>query len=179
MASKEAPEPAAEDASAGKGKSKLKLIIIILVVVLLVATASIGVTWFLLSKDAKKGEADKQAVAAQEGEQAPLRKEAIYQFIAPAFVVNFNQAGRQRFMQVSVTLMGRDEKLMEALNVHMPLIRNRLVMQFSSQDFASLLTPVGKELLRQQATATVQEVAKKELGEVVIEQVLFTNFVLQ
>ncbi len=58
-------------------------------------------------------------------------------------------------------------------------MRNQLVMLFSSQDFAALATPVGKEMLRQQATASVQELAQKETGKVAIEQVLFTNFVLQ
>ena len=45
--------------------------------------------------------------------------------------------------------------------------------------FATLASPVGQEMLRQKATASVQEVAQKELGKVVIEQLLFTNFVLQ
>ena len=52
-------------------------------------------------------------------------------------------------------------------------------MLFSSQDFASLATPVGQEMLRQQATASVQELAQKEIGKLAVEQVLFTNFVLQ
>ncbi len=52
-------------------------------------------------------------------------------------------------------------------------------MLFSGQDFATLASPVGQEMLRQKATASVQEVAQKELGKVVIEQLLFTNFVLQ
>ncbi|MCY1458553.1 Flagellar basal body-associated protein FliL [compost metagenome] len=61
----------------------------------------------------------------------------------------------------------------------MPVLRNKLVMLFSGQNFDTLVTPVGKEMLRQQATATVQELAKQETGELAVEQVLFTNFVLQ
>jgi flagellar protein FliL len=34
-------------------------------------------------------------------------------------------------------------------------------------------------MLRQQATTTVQELAQKETGKMVVEQVLFTNLVLQ
>jgi flagellar FliL protein len=34
-------------------------------------------------------------------------------------------------------------------------------------------------MLRQQATASVQQLAEKETGKVVVEQVLFTNLVLQ
>jgi flagellar FliL protein len=34
-------------------------------------------------------------------------------------------------------------------------------------------------MLRQQATASVQELAQKETGNLTVEQVLFTNLVLQ
>ena len=47
--------------------------------------------------------------AAVEGEAKPGKKVAIYEVLAPAFVVNFNVKGRQRYMQVSVALMGRDK----------------------------------------------------------------------
>ena len=176
MAKKEAPKAPAAEGDAPKGKSKLKLIIIIVVGLLLVIGASIGGTWFLLKKNAP-AEAPK-AEAAQEP-AAPVKKVAVYESIAPAFVVNFKQDGKPRFMQVTVALMGRDAEQMKALNVHMPLIRNKLVMLFSSQDFNNLLTPVGRELLIQQATAAVQELAQKETGKPTIERVLFTNFVLQ
>ncbi len=94
-------------------------------------------------------------------------------------MVNFNYNGRQRYMQVTVALMARDQAALDALKVHMPVLRNNLVMLFSSQDFESLTSSVGKEMLRQKATASVQELAQKEVGKTVIEQVLFTNFVLQ
>ena len=94
-------------------------------------------------------------------------------------MVNFTQNGRARYMQVSVALMTRDQAGLDALKVNMPVLRNNLVMLFSGQDFATLITPVGKEMLRQQATASVQQLAEKETGKVVVEQVLFTNLVLQ
>ena len=99
--------------------------------------------------------------------------------MAPAFIANYNQNGRQRYMQVSITLQARNQADLDALKVHMPVIRNNLVMLFSGQSFDNLATPVGQEMLRQKATASVQEVAQKEVGKVVVEQLLFTNFVLQ
>ncbi|WP_174824209.1 flagellar basal body-associated FliL family protein, partial [Pseudomonas juntendi] len=102
------------------------------------------------------------------------------QALTPAFVVNFNQNGRQRYMQVSITMQARNQADLDALKVHMPVIRNNLVMMFSGQGFDALASsPVGQEMLRQKATAVVQEVAQKELGKPVIDQLLFTNFVLQ
>lgn len=151
-------------------KGKLKLIILIVVAVLLAISLSVGATWYFMHSP--KSEAVPQA-------DVNVKLPALYEPMAPAFVVNFNANGRQRYMQVSVTLQARDPADLKALMVHIPVIRNNLVMLFSGQAFDDLATPVGQEILRQKTTASVQEVAQKELGKVVIDQALFTNFVLQ
>ena len=151
-------------------KGKLKLIILIVVAVLLANGLSVGATWYFMHSP--KSEAVPQA-------DVNVKLPALYEPMAPAFVVNFNANGRQRYMQVSVTLQARDPADLKALMVHIPVIRNNLVMLFSGQAFDDLATPVGQEILRQKTTASVQEVAQKELGKVVIDQALFTNFVLQ
>ncbi|MDD0843855.1 flagellar basal body-associated protein FliL [Pseudomonas sp. Gutcm_11s] len=179
MAKKQAPKPPAGDGGekAG-GKGKLKLIILIVVILLLAVGGSVGATLFFLGKD-KGAEEEKPAEEASSESAAPVKLPALYEAIAPAFIANYKFQGRQRYMQVSVALMARNQAELDALKVHMPLIRNRLVMLFSGQDFGALMTPVGKEMLRSQATAVVQELAQKETGKTVVEQVLFTNIVLQ
>ncbi len=152
------------------GKGKLKLIILIVVAVLLAIGLSVGATWYFMHSP--KSEPVPQV-------DSTVKLSALYEPMAPAFVVNYTANGRQRYMQVSVTLQARDAGDLKALMVHMPVIRNNLVMLFSGQAFDDLATPVGQEILRQKTTASVQEVAQKELGKVVIDQVLFTNFVLQ
>jgi flagellar FliL protein len=175
MAKKEAPVPPSGDEKPA-GKGKLKLIILIVVIVLLAIGGSVGATLLFLGK---KGDDKAEGKTETTESHAPVKQPAIYEVLAPAFVANFNQNGRQRYMQVSVALMARDQAAMDALKEHMPVLRNKLVMLFSSQDFNNLATPVGKEVLRQQATVAIQELAQKEVGKVTVEQVLFTNFVLQ
>ena len=153
-------------------KGKLKLILLLVLALLLAIGLSVGATWFFLHKADSTPEVDPASVTN-------VKPAAIYEPLAPAFVVNFNQNGRQRYMQVSITMQGRDQAALDALKVHMPVIRNNLVMLFSGQPFEALSTPVGQEMLRQKATASVQEVAQKEVGKLVIDQMLFTNFVLQ
>ena len=177
MAKTQGPPDIASPAVAAPadGKRKLKLIVLVVLGLLLAVGLSVGSTLYFMSR----GES-KSAEAAADTQAAPQRQPAIYESLAPAFVVNFsNTGGRQRYMQVSVALMSRDQLALDALKEHMPLLRNQLVMLFSSQDFATLATPVGQEMLRQQATASVQELAQREIGKLAIEQVLFTNFVLQ
>ena len=170
MAKKQAPTPpAADGGEKAGGKSKLKLIILIVLGLLLAVGLSVGGTWFILSKGDKSEEAKPAEAAAP---AAPVRQPAIYQDLMPAFVVNFNYQNRTRYLQVSMALMSRDAAGMEKLKVHMPVLRNRLVMLLSGQDFAVLQTPLGKEMLLQQALASVQELAQKETGSTVVEQVL-------
>ncbi|MDB6049958.1 MAG: flagellar basal body-associated protein [Pseudomonas sp.] len=152
-------------------KGKLKLILLVVLGVLLAVGVSVGATWFVMHKPQSKPNEAAQA--------ADTKLPSIFEPMAPAFVVNFNQNGKQRYMQVSITLLGRNQADLDALKVHMPVIRNNLVMLFSAQPFDSLTQPIGQELLRQKAFASVQEVAQKEVGKVVVEQLLFTNFVLQ
>ncbi|WP_122552775.1 flagellar basal body-associated protein FliL [Pseudomonas viridiflava] len=154
-------------------KGKLKLIIVAVVALLLAVGLSVGATWFIMHKGES---APDPAVAAAAANARPV---AVFEPLTPAFVVNFNANGRQRYMQVSITMLGRNAADMEALKVHMPVIRNNLVMLFAAIPFESLASPIGQEMLRQKATASIQEVAQKELGKTVIEQLLFTNFVLQ
>ncbi|PHN46615.1 flagellar basal body-associated protein FliL [Pseudomonas amygdali] len=154
-------------------KGKLKLIILAVVALLLAVGLSVGATWFLMHKS--ESTPDPAAAAAA----ANVKPVAVFEPMTPAFVVNFNSNGRQRYMQVSITMLARNAADMEALKAHMPLIRNKLVMLFAAIPFESLASPIGQEMLRQKATASIQEVAQKELGKTVIEQLLFTNFVLQ
>ncbi len=175
MAKKNAPQDTAP-VEVVKPAGKMKVIILIVVVLLLAVGLSVGGTWFVLHKSAAKSEAKAEEAATS---AVPVKQPAIYEELMPAFVVNFKHKGRARYMQVSVALMARDQVALDALKVHMPVLRNRLVMLFSSQDFEALTTPVGKEMLLQQATASVQELAQKETGKVAIERVLFTNLVLQ
>jgi len=153
-------------------KGKLKLILLLVLALLLAVGLSVGATWFFMHKS--------EPAPAPEAAATNVKAPAIYVSLTPAFVVNFNQNGRQRYMQLSITLQGRNQADLDALSVHMPVIRNNLVMMFSGQGFDTLAaSSVGQEMLRQKATAVVQEVAQKEVGKPVVDQLLFTNFVLQ
>lgn len=152
--------------------SRKKLFILIGAGVLALLLSIGGVLFFVMSGDSEE--------VAEPEVTAPVGKPtAIYQALDPAFVVNYTHGGRQRYMQVNVVLMGRDAEGMTALTKHLPLVRNQLVMLFTSEEFDSLFTPDGKETLRQRATLAVQSLLEKEVGNPVIESVLFTNIVLQ
>ncbi|MDQ2078088.1 flagellar basal body-associated FliL family protein [Marinimicrobium sp. ABcell2] len=123
---------------------------------------------------------DEEALAAREAQRPEAAAQrAIYYPLAERFTINYDVRGRQRFLQVEVTLMLRDDAAVRGIETHMPRIRNDLVMLFSGQVFEDLQTPEGKELLRQDALRQVQNVLEQEIGRPAVEQVLFTSFVMQ
>lgn len=168
-------EAAGEAAEGGAKSSKLKKIILIVVAALLLVGISVGLTLFLTGALNK----DKEAEAEPAAEEVEQHVPAEYLPLQPAFVVNYTVKGRQRYLQVGVSLMYREADVSEAVKKHMPVIRNRLVMLFGGESFEQLQTPEGKDALRQKALAALQEILEKEIGKPGIEEVLFTDFVMQ
>jgi flagellar FliL protein len=97
----------------------------------------------------------------------------------PAFVINFNAGRKQRFMQVYVAVKAQTESAVSQVERHAPVIRNNLNQLFAKQDFESIQTPEGREEMRQAATQAVQDVLAKHGNGETIDQVLFTNLVMQ
>jgi flagellar FliL protein len=108
-----------------------------------------------------------------------VKKLAIYFPLKPPIIVNFQSRGRQRFMQVDISLMTRDDDVIEAIEIHMPMLRNSLVLKFGGQNYEELQTEEGRELLRTEALKELQDIIEREIGKPGIEKLLFTNLVMQ
>ncbi|MDO8344337.1 MAG: flagellar basal body-associated FliL family protein [Cellvibrio sp.] len=185
-----APKKDADNTVADGGSKKKKLFMIIGLAVALIAI-SIGGTVVAL-KMLSPAPAPGEATAEEEQEETAVLAPAIYFEMKPNFTINFNVNGRQRYLQAAITLLYRDPQLESLLTLHMPAIRNGLVMLLSGKSFDELQTEEGKESLRAEALDIIngqllkeQEalIAKNDDGEDVsatkVEQVLFTNFVMQ
>lgn len=167
-------ESTAESESQGGGKKK---IIILGVLALLLIGASIGGTVFALKVLSPSPE---EAPVEAKLEPVPeIKKPAIYYPVKPPIVVNFDHKGRQRYAQVDVTLLIRDESVIPAVELHSPMINNALIFTIGGQSYAEIQTAEGKELVRQACLQAVQKILENEIGNPGIEQVLFTNFVMQ
>lgn len=66
------------------------------------------------------------------------------------FTVNLADEGGERFAQVGLTLEVQDEKTDKAIRVHMPSIRNSVLLLLSSKKSEELLTLDGKQELASQ-----------------------------
>ena len=103
----------------------------------------------------------------------------VYLPLDPPLVASFQDAGQIRFLQVSIELMARDEKVIDGLKTHMPVIRNNLLMMFGGQTLATLTSRDEKEKLRAAALAEVQRILKANTGAPGVEDLYFTSFVVQ
>lgn len=171
-------ETAEEGTEAAKGSGSKKFIMIAVVGVLLIGL-SIGGTLVAIKMLAPDPPAAEEGAEGEVVEDVVVKQSAIYFPLKPAIIVNFQARGRQRYLQADLTLMTRENDVIEAVETHMPMIRNALVLQFGGQVYEDLQTAEGKELLRQQALENIQNLLQQEIGKPGVEQVLFTNFVMQ
>ena len=170
-----------EEAPSGGGKKKLILLIIIGLVLI---AASVGGTLAFVSM--MKGD-EPEAAATEEGaeggeaadDSSGPKAQAIYYPLKPPIIVNFEAKGRQRYLQAELTLLTREADVISAIELHMPAVRNALVLLIGGQLYEDIQTAEGKEFLRLQCLEELQNLMQKEIGKPGIEQVLFTNLVMQ
>ncbi len=153
----------------GKPKSKLMLFIIIGVVLLLAIGAAV---FFLLS-----GSSDEEELAEEAVEE--IKQPAVYLPLRPAFIVNYVDGGRTRYLQAELSLLTRSPTAKGVVDQHDPLIRSNILSIMSSQDFEELRTVEGKQLMQQALLEHMQVFFETETGDPTIEAVLFTSLVMQ
>lgn len=155
---------------AGSAKSSKKGLLIAIAAVVILAAAGGGAWFFLMGDDVETSE-----------ETAAVRPAGPVQYVdlSPAFIVNFPHQGRQRFLQATLTVMGRDTAAMQAVLQHMPVIRHNLINLLSAQLLLVFEDPAGIEQLRELATEEVKQILLREIGREGIDEVLFTSFVMQ
>jgi flagellar FliL protein len=152
----------------------LKKIILIVAIVVVLAAAGLA-AWLLFLRPEPEAAVESEEVAEAVVHTGPVQ----YLELAPSFVVNFPHQGRQRYMQASLSVMSRDSEALAAVTRHMPLIRHNLINLFSAQLLLVFEDPSGIEHLRQLATQEVQQVLLNEIGREGVDEVLFTDFVMQ
>lgn len=103
----------------------------------------------------------------------------LYLPLEPSFVVNFKGDEQQSYLQVGVTLMSHDPVVIEAAKNADPVIRNALVLLFSSQTSADLSDVQGKQKLQAKALDAVRKILSDRLGRPGVDALYFTSFVMQ
>lgn len=170
------------DLAVGPAKSKgaaLKKIGMVVGGSILLIAASVGTTLFVAKQVLVSPEVIASGKELAKAAQKKAPKEAIYVNLDPPFVVNFHDQGIIRFLQIGVQLLVTEQETADQLAHHMPVVRNNLLMIFSSLDIASVSDRAGKERLRETVLAEIQSILTERGVKGSVEAAYFTNFVMQ
>ncbi len=125
-------------------------------------------------------------VTASAEEALPDTPQAIggvvrYVELKPTFVANFgvSDAGALRYVRADVTVRVSNKDAEYATRYHLPALRNSLVLLLSRQDESTVSSASGRETLKAEALQELREVLEAEEGEGHIDDLMFTNFVVQ
>jgi flagellar protein FliL len=117
-------------------------------------------------------------MAADEPEKVELTPG--YVSMGEAMVLNLaTDSPRLTFVQLKADVLVRDEDSIDSVTLHMPALRHQVILMLSEQDAAKMKSPVEREKLRKQITDKVRSVYKELVGKDDIEEVLFSNFLVQ
>jgi len=157
----QAPEEAAP-------ASKKKLIIIIAAVVL--ALGGGGAAWFFTQQ---KSHTKKEEVKKEEPVKAPV-------FLTlDTFTVNLQPDPDEKFLQVDISLQVASAEAAEAIKLHMPAVKNRLLLLLTSKSAAEISTVEGKQDLSNEIIAEVKKPFAPNAKPQEVLDVFFTSFVVQ
>ena len=160
-----------EGAAAAPAKGGMNGLIVSLLLLLVLGGGGFAAFKLLGDKadPKKKGEAEKH-------EQLPAR----YVTLEPPFVVNFEAESTVRFLQISIGVMTRDEKVEHLIRDNDPRIRNDLLLILGNQSYETVSKLEGKEELRKRCLESVRAVVAESGGEgPAVEALYFTSFVMQ
>lgn len=156
-----------DEGSEKKGKSKL--IIIIAATALLCLGIGAGGVYFLVGGND----------AAEQEPAEPQHVQAIYHRFSEPFIVTVMSGGKQRYLQINVTIKTKDVEVVRLLKAHQPVVKSSLNNLFSAQDLNHMQSAQGRVDLNEEALAVVQTFITSKNEALKVEKVLFTDFVMQ
>ncbi|WNO61791.1 flagellar basal body-associated protein FliL [Rheinheimera sp. MMS21-TC3] len=161
-----------------EGASKNKKLIIAGAVVLILLLA--GGAYFFLFNGQDKAATDKDGIElASDGSVKALAGSALYVPLPRPFVFNVPGSSRDRMVQIRVQLLLRGKENEILAMRHIPLIEGSLLQTFSSANADDLSAAAGRDALKNKALSDLQQALLEVVGSVVVDEVLFTGFVMQ
>ncbi|MGV8925399.1 MAG: flagellar basal body-associated protein FliL [Ewingella sp.] len=162
-----------DSAISTKRKSKRPMLIILLVLVTLAACAAGGYAWWMLhNKTATSGS---EQVKKNVPPAPPI-------FLAlDTFTVNLQNADNNpdRVLYIGLTLRLSDEQNRTMLGEYLPEVRSRLLLLLSRQKSDDLASENGKQQLIAEIKQVLSTPFVKGQPSLVINDVLFTAFILR
>lgn len=155
------------------------LVLVALLVALLAAGGGAAGYSFFTQAQAETGEVADKGEGKRPGKAGKKKAPALYKSLDPAFVVNLADRKVMRFLQVEVEVMSRDPKVLAAMDTHMPVIRNQLILLFGSRSSRDIADRQGKEALQREALGEIRAVLAEAGAPDGVEDLFFTSLIVQ
>lgn len=174
------PDVEADDEAPPPKKKRGKLIFIILAVLILAAAGGGAGWYFSRAEDPEAaGKPGAAKAGAAKSAKAVSTKPPVFVPL-DQFTVNLQYDDTNpQYLQVALSIKVSDSSVVDAIKLHIPEIRNRVLMLLSGKRASDLVTVEGKTTL---STELVREISAPLAGRVApgaVEAVLFTSFVIQ
>lgn len=103
-----------------------------------------------------------------------------YYDLQPSFVTNYGvSSGKLKFVKATVSVRATSQAAIAEVMSHEPLLRHEIVMLLSRQTDDTMTSTAGQETIRTEALKLVQDALESETGNTQIDDLLFTEFVVQ
>lgn len=159
-------DPKAEAAPPKSSKKKLLVIIIAAVLVLGVGG---GGAWFATQGKPDDKAHKEKAHAAEPPVYVPLEQ----------FTVNLQPENGDQYLQIAMTLQVPTIKDVDVIKNNMPKVRSRVLLLLSGKRASELSSVEGKAVLTKELVASLKQPFADKGEPQVINDVLFTSFIIQ
>lgn len=166
------------DLGAEKVEKKSKVLLyVIIALVLVVLGMGAGMLYFMGVFGGKSGGGKSEAAHHEEPPAPP--KIPLYVALDRDLLVNLPVGSEARLLQVGVTVLTYSPEVEAILKKHMPMLRNNLSLLLAAQDAAVVRKAEGKQALQAKILEEINKVVRQQAPDAAIEQIFFTNFILQ
>jgi flagellar protein FliL len=119
-----------------------------------------------------------QNLWAQDEANTPMKASYAYFGFDPDIVTNYVTPTTEElgYVRVTMELMIMDKKYLEVVEHHEPLILDKIVAAFGRENADTIRSLTGREEIRLKILNQLRDTLKKETGQDILKDVLFTKY---
>ena len=140
-----------------------KLILVVVSAVLLLGAGAGGAAWYF---------------SQVQDAATPVKKPPVFVSL-DTFTVNLQPEHSEQHLQTNLTLKVENVEAVGLIKLHMPEVRNRILLLLSSKAASQIIATDGKKELAAELLAEINQPFSEGHSKEIVESVLFTSFVIQ
>lgn len=157
-----AEEAEQAEAAVRKSTDKSVMAMLIFLAFVLIAVAG-GAAWMFVQ---------------QENEGANSLERPHFMKMDP-FIITLKSESRPHYLQIKLSLMSRNPKVLGKLENYRPMIRNEIIRFLNTLSYADVLKPEAPDAIRSESINRVNQLLAEEQVRVTLDDLIITDLVIQ